>query len=101
MLLKGFEKLEADEECYMTTSKVVSYLQASTLVKLSEKQMDEPLRKAEFEWLSKRLMKGANIVQCYWIKKLSRIHSSTMIYRNMDYFSYDLTAIIYNPMKKG
>ncbi|MEA5081591.1 MAG: VapE family protein [Dysgonamonadaceae bacterium] len=70
MLLKGFEKPEADEECYMTTSEVLSYLQAYTLVKLSEKRMGEALRKADFERLSKRLTKGANPVQCYRIKKI-------------------------------
>lgn len=70
MLLKGFEKPEADEECYMTTSEVLSYLQAYTLVKLSEKRMGEALRKAEFERLSKRLTRGANPVQCYRIKKI-------------------------------
>lgn len=70
MLLKGFENPEADEECYMTTSEVLSYLQAYTLVKLSEKRMGEALRKAEFLRLSKRLTKGANPVQCYRIKKI-------------------------------
>lgn len=70
MLLKGFEKPEDDEECYMTTSEVLSYLQAYTLVKLSEKRMGEALRKADFVRLSKRLTKGANPVQCYRIKKI-------------------------------
>jgi hypothetical protein len=70
MLLKGFERPGVGEEYYMTTSEVLSYLQAYTLVKLSEKRMGEALRKAEFERLSKRLTKGANPVQCYRIKKI-------------------------------
>lgn len=71
MLLKGFEKPEADEEYYMTTSEVLNHLKAYTMISLSVKRMGEALRKAGFERVSKRLTKGSDPVQCYRIKKIN------------------------------
>lgn len=79
MLLKGFEKPEADEECYADYfgSKLLTGIHFGKTVQ----RMGEALRKAEFERLSKRLTKGANPVQCYRIKK---IKTESILRKNRD-----------------
>jgi predicted P-loop ATPase len=70
MLIQGFEKPNPDEDSFMTTANVLTYLQGYTSIRLSEKRMGEALHKAGFERVSKRLNKGSNAVYCYKIKKI-------------------------------
>lgn len=70
MLMQGFEKPEADEDCFMTTAKILTYLQGYTSIRLSEKRMGEALHKAGFDRISKRINKGSDPVYCYRIKKI-------------------------------
>lgn len=71
MLIQGFEKPNPDEDSFMTTANMLTYLQGYTLIRLSEKRMGEALHKAGFERVSKRLNKGSNAVYCYKIKKIN------------------------------
>lgn len=70
MLIQGFEKPNPDEDSFMTTANVLTYLQGYTSIRLSEKRMGEALHKAGFQRVSKRLNKGSNAVYCYKIKKI-------------------------------
>ena len=70
MLMQGIEKPLDCEDCHLTTAEVLSYLQAYTSVRLSEKRMGEALKKASFERVSKRLNKSSNPVYCYRAKKI-------------------------------
>ena len=70
MLMQGFEIPEESEDSFFTTARILSYLQAYTPVRLSEKRMGEALRKAGYKHISKRLNKSENPVYCYHIKKI-------------------------------
>ncbi len=70
MLMQGFQKPENAEECFLTTARILNYLQNYTSVRLSEKRMGEALNKAGFERMSKRLSEYSGPVYCYRIKKV-------------------------------
>jgi Predicted P-loop ATPase and inactivated derivatives len=70
MLMQGFQKPEDREECYMTTSQVLTYLQGYTSIRLGEKRMGEAITKAGFERVTKRLHNFSTPVKCYRIKKV-------------------------------
>lgn len=70
MLMQGFHIPEEGEEIYLTTARVLSYLQVYTGVRLSEKRMGEALNKAGFERVSKRLNDFSSPVYCYKVKKV-------------------------------
>lgn len=70
MLMQGIERASDNEDCYMTTAQVMTYLQTYTLIRLSEKRMGEALKKADFERVSKRLNTSSYPVYCYKAKKI-------------------------------
>ena len=70
MLMQGFQKPEDTEESFLTTARILNYLQSYASVRLSEKRMGEALHKAGFERVSKRLSEYSSPVYCYKIKKV-------------------------------
>jgi len=70
MLMQGFQKPKEGEETFLTTARVLTYLQSYTSVRLSEKRMGEALNKAGFERVSKRLNEYSGPVYCYKVKKV-------------------------------
>jgi len=80
MLMQGFLKPENTEECYMTTSQILTYLQGYTSIRLGEKRMGEAITKAGFDRLTKRLHDFSSPVKCYRIKKV----------KPNPFFEYDL-----------
>lgn len=71
MLLQGFEPPPEGcaDDCFMTTGQIMSYLEAHTTLKLSERRMGEALHKAGFERKSKRV--GGNPVYVWMIRKVA------------------------------
>lgn len=71
MLTRGFVKPSKDDaDCFMMTSQILSYLQAYTSVRLSEKRMGEALRKAGYERTQKRVSGSASPSHGWKVEKV-------------------------------
>lgn len=70
MLMQGFEAPNPEEDNFMTTAQVLTYLRMFSALQLSEKRMGEALRKSGYTRTQRRINKSSNPVYGYLIRKI-------------------------------